>query len=96
LTAIDERAAQDGQALEPRPPDWRTRLLLATVTAAGHAWVFARSLRVRRAIPGYAGALLVSASIGGIVDYALPGIGWWVALLCAGLFCLAIDRRMPG
>jgi len=67
----------------------RRRVTLMLVTVAARVW-----LR-RTSVPGYAGALAVAAAIGGIVDYALPGLGWWVFCLCAGVALLIVDHRMP-
>jgi hypothetical protein len=75
-------------AVAAEPATLRTR---RPVIRPAARWVAARAgqvagWRVNAAIPGLAGAGLVSAGL------ALR-FGVWAGLICGGVFCLIIDRR---
>jgi hypothetical protein len=46
-------------------------------------------------LPAIYGAGAVSAGVALIVDYAYPGLGWAVFLVCSGGFALIVDHRVP-
>ena len=69
------------------PPSRMTRLRRRVHGYAMLAAFKAREWRVHRSIPGIAGIVLVSASVGGI-------FGGWYGVGMAGLFLLRIDNRL--
>ena len=73
----------------------RARSSWIHMRARGRNWIArARQRVLHPAVPGFAGAGLVSAAAGGIANYCWHGIGVWVGLGVTGLFCLRIDGRM--
>ena len=67
----------------------RRRLALTAVGKTARLAVKARDWRVHVALPGVAGAGLVSAALA-------MRFGIWAGLLAAGLFCLRLDSRIGG
>lgn len=65
-------------------------------TAEVAGWVTGRSLMATRALPGIAGAAAVSVGTGELASHVFGhGLAPWVALLAAGVFALALDKRIP-
>lgn len=69
-------------------------LLGALVSAAGA--VSGRVLAVRHLVPGVAGGVMVSLGLGELAEHVFGrGLAPWVAVTVAGVFALALDRRLP-
>jgi hypothetical protein len=66
---------------------WLGAAAVAAVTWGGQAVKKARAWRVHAAVPGVAGAGLVSAGLG-------LRFGLWLALIAAGLAFLRLDSRL--
>jgi hypothetical protein len=63
------------------------------VDAAGAA--IGHVLSVRHLVPGIAGAAAVSLGLGEVAGHVFGhGLTPWVAVTLAGLFALALDRRL--
>lgn len=80
-------------------PDLRRHLSaagLAGTLASAAGWLSGRVLSVRHLAPGVGGGALVSVGSGEVVGHVFGhGLALWVALTVAGVFALAIDRRLP-
>jgi hypothetical protein len=73
--------------------DWRDALWGGLATAAGR--VTGRALRLRRTVPGVAGAAAVSVCAGGLAGHVFGhGLSPWVGGLVGGVFLLLLDRRL--
>jgi len=74
---------REGWQLRARAHNW----IHAGAQLCARGWAKARGWRVHLALPGVAGAGLVSAGLA-------MRFGIWAGLICAGLFCLRADARL--
>lgn len=81
-------------AAHGRRRDWRNAVLGGLAVAAGK--LAGHALRVRRTVPGVAGAAAVSVCAGGLAGHVFGhGLAPWTGGLVGGVFLLLLDRRLP-
>lgn len=80
-------------------PDLRRHLSAAGAAgalASAAGWLSGRVLSVRHLVPGVGGAVMVSAGAGEVTGHVFGhGLAPWAGILVAGVFALALDRRLP-
>lgn len=68
---------------------------IAGAFAAAAGWVSGRCLSVRHLLPGIAGGMAVSLGAGEVCGHVFGhGLVPWVTVLTAGVFALALDKRL--
>ena len=75
-------------------PDWRDAVFGRAAEVAGK--LTGRALRLRRTVPGVAGAAAVSVCTGGLAGHVFGhGLTPWAGGVVGGVFLLLLDRRLP-
>ena len=64
--------------------------------AAAAGWLTGRVLLSLPAVPGLAGAAMVSVGLGELAGHVFGhGLTPWVAVITGGVFALLLDRKIP-